>query len=56
MSPVGEAIELLGYLSEEEDGVARRVRQQRLVAVTHECGEGGGEQSCLRCERHSNCW
>lgn len=50
MSPVGEAVELLGYLCEEEDGVARRVGQQRLVAVDHECGDGSGEQPRLRCE------
>ena len=50
MSTVGEAVELLGYLCEEDDGVARRVGQQRLVAVNHECGEGSGEQSSLRCE------
>jgi hypothetical protein len=50
MSPVGEAIELLGYLCEEDDGVPRRVWQQRLVAVDDECGEGSGKQSGLRCE------
>jgi hypothetical protein len=48
VSPVGNAIELPGYLCEEDDGVPRRVWQQRLVAVDHERGEGGGEQSGLR--------
>ena len=51
MSPVGEAFELLGYLCEEDDGVPRRVWQQILVAVDHECGDGSGEQSGLSC-----CW
>ena len=50
MSPVGEAIELLGYLCKEDDGVPCRIWQQRLVAVDYECGEGSGEQSGLGCE------
>ena len=45
--PVRETVELLGYLSEEDDSVSRRVRQQGLVAIDDERGECCCEKTSL---------
>jgi hypothetical protein len=45
--PVRETVELLGYSSEDDDSVSRRVRQQGLVTVDDECGECRCEEASL---------
>lgn len=43
MGPIRETVELLRYLCEKDDGIARRVWQQSFVAVDYKGGDCGGE-------------
>ena len=45
--PIRKTVELLGYSSEEDDGVSCRVRQQGLVTIDDERGECRCEQTSL---------